>query len=291
MDRRTFVTRAGGALLGAPLLGPIDHLATLVPPRRPLAPGIQLYSVRERLARDFDGTLGALARMGYREVEFANWFGRRPAEVRRSLGAAGLTAPASHVELPAFRRDPAALCAAHAEAGIRTVVIAWMDPVERRTLDDWRRRADECNAFGEAAKRAGLAFAYHNHDYEFVPIGGAVPFELFATRTDPSLVRLELDLFWLAKAGQDPVRWVRRWPGRVTMMHVKDRARDGSQTVPGRGTLPLAAQVRLARDAGLTHAFVEHDEPADPMAFAYDAIKWFRRGDVGGTDEQPTTTG
>lgn len=242
--------------------------------------GIQLYSVRGLMAQDFDGTLRALAGIGYRELEFAGWHGRTPAQVKAAVAAAGLTAPSAHVDLAAFRADPAKLCGEHAEAGHRTVVVAWMLPAERRTLDDWARRIDEFARFGEAARRAGLQFAYHNHEFEFVPIDGTVPFELLATRTDPSLVRLELDLYWATVAGVDAVAWMRRWPGRVTMVHVKDRSADRQMVNVGAGTIPFDALLREARGLGLQHAFVEHDNPTDPMGFAKASYAWLSRRDV-----------
>lgn len=283
MQRREWLVRTGAAAMAASLgwSRPGSAWAEGELVTKPLDRiGIQLYSVRSLMAQDFDGTLRALAGIGYREVEFAGWYGRTPAQIKAAVAAAGLSAPSAHVDLAAFRADPAKLCGEHAEAGHRTVVIAWMLPAERKTLDDWKRRADEFTRFAEAAKRAGLGFGYHNHEFEFVPIDGTVPFELLTTRTDPSLVRLELDLYWATVAGADPVAWLRRWPGRVTMVHVKDRSVDGKMVDVGAGTVPFDVLLREARRLGLTHAFVEHDAPADPMGFARASYAWLSRRDV-----------
>lgn len=279
MQRREWLVRMGAAAVAAPWLvrRPPEAAASATPLERV---GIQLYSVRSLLARDFDGTLRALAAIGYREVEFAGWHGRTPAQVKTAVAAAGLAAPSAHVDLASFRTDPARLCGEHAEAGHRAVVIAWMSPAERKTLDDWRRRAEEFTRFAEAARRAGLAFGYHNHEFEFVPVEGTVPFEVLASATDPALVTLELDLYWATVAGADPLAWMRRWPGRVTMVHVKDRSADGRMVDVGAGTIGFDALLREARRLGLRHAFVEHDNPTDPMGFARASYGWLSRRDV-----------
>ncbi|MCU0623501.1 MAG: sugar phosphate isomerase/epimerase [Gemmatimonadaceae bacterium] len=282
MQRRDWLVRTGAAAMAASLGWRRAAAAEATESAdRPLERiGIQLYSVRSLMAQDFDGTLRALAGIGYREVEFAGWFGRTPAQVKAAVAAAGLTAPSAHVDLAAFRADPAKLCAEHAEAGHQTVVIAWMLPAERKTLDDWKRRADEFQRFAEAAKRAGLGFGYHNHEFEFMPIDGTVPFELLTTRTDPALVRLELDLYWATVAGVDPLAWMRRWPGRVRMVHVKDRSAEGKMVDVGAGVIAFDALLREARRLGLAHVFVEHDAPADPMGFARASYAWLSRRDV-----------
>lgn len=284
MLRREVLKRLGAAAI-VPAMGSWpERLASLgAPPMtdRPMEKvGIQLYSVRGLMAQDFDGTLRALAGIGYREVEFAGWHGRTPAQVKAALAAAGLAAPSAHVDLAAFRADAAKLCGEHAAAGHQTVVIAWMLPAERKTLDDWKRRVEEFGTFAEAAKRAGLRFAYHNHDFEFVPIDGTVPFELLAAGTDPRVVQLELDLYWMTVAGVDPLPWMRRWPGRVSMVHVKDRSAQGQMVSVGSGTISFDSLLREARRLGLRHAFVEHDNPPDPMGFARASYDWLSRRDV-----------
>jgi sugar phosphate isomerase/epimerase len=280
MDRREMLKRlavAGVAPWAYTIFDPAAPAVWRLPMPRV---GIQLYSVRSLLAKDFEGTLKALGAIGYREVEFAGWYNRTPDQIKRAVSDAGLTAPAAHVDLMAFRRDAAKLVAEHAAAGHRNVVVAWMPPGERTTLDDWKRRAEEFNRFGEAARNGGLSFAYHNHDFEFKPVEGQVPFEVLAAGTDPELVRLELDLYWATLAGADPLAWFRRWPGRVTMVHVKDRDAAGRMVDVGAGTLPFDPMLKAARKLGLQHAFIEHDNPTDPMAFAQASYTWLKGRDV-----------
>ena len=269
-SRREFLGTFGRAALGVVALGGVrpSVLAGLGPmPRTPI--GIQLYTVRKLMASDFDGTLAALAGIGYREVEFAGYFGRTPAQVRRSLRRHGLAAPSTHIPLPA---DDAAWQRTLDEAkaiGHQWVTIAWLDEPMRRTPDDWARVAERFNALGEQARRAGLRFAYHNHAFEFTRAGDTTLFDTLLARTDPALVDLEMDIYWVVKGGADPLAIIREHPGRFPLLHLKDAtaAPERLMVDVGAGTIDFPALLAADRDT-LKHAFVEHDEPADPLASA-----------------------
>src|SRR5690606_10546708 len=138
----------------------------------------------------------------YDEVEFAGYFERLPAQVKTSLQAAGLAAPAAHIALEAFERELDRTLDSAAEIGHRYVLVAWVGN-DRRTADGYRRTADEFNTFGEAARTRGLLFGYHNHDFEFAPIGETNGYDLLLENTDPQNVVFEMDLFWIVKAGGD----------------------------------------------------------------------------------------
>ena len=222
------------------------------------------------MARDFDGTLAALAGIGYREVEFAGYFRRTPAQVREALRRNGLTSPSTHIAFPA---DDAAWARTLDDAnaiGHQWVTIAWLDEPMRRTSDDWVRIADRFNRLGALAREAGLRFAYHNHDFEFARAGRGMRFDTLLTRTDPALVDLEMDVYWVTKAGADPMWYLRHHAGRFPMLHLKDAtaAPERRMVDVGAGTIDWAALLTLAREQGTSHAFVEHDEPADPLASA-----------------------
>lgn len=281
MQRRTLLQWLAGAVASTALGGAAPRLAgaadVFARGRRVDQIGIQLYTVRALMEREFDETLRALGALGYREVEFAGWYGRTPAQLREALRGARLTAPSSHVDVAELRRDAARVVGTHAEAGFQYVVVPWLNVADRQTLDDWRRRADEFTKFAEAARRAGIGFAYHNHEFEFTPIGGELPMEILATRTDPALVKLELDLYWTVAAGASPVKWITRWPGRVVAVHVKDRSADGKMVDVGQGTIPFGELLRTAKANGLRHWFVEHDNPPDPMASAVSSHNWLAK--------------
>lgn len=233
--------------------------------------GLQLFTVRDRMMADLPGALSRIAEIGYREVEFAGYFGAPPAEIRRLVAASGLSAPAAHIGAftgpDAVRDDPDRWIGEVAEAGHEWLVIPWLDEEDRRTLDQYRELADALNGFAERCRASGLKFAYHNHDFEFRPIDGVQPYDLLMERCDPALVAFELDLYWATHAGRDPRALLAQYPGRFPMCHVKDRAADGSMIDVGAGTIDFAA-IFADPNASFVHYFVEHDAPRDSLATA-----------------------
>ena len=280
MDRRQFVGRAlsaGAVVAGA---GPAGLIASSFPsPLRSAFPdrwGLQLYTVRSLMADDVEGTLAAVAGIGYREVEFAGYFGRAPAELRATLEASQLAAPAAHLSLAELRANFGAHADAAAEIGHRYLVLPYLSGPERpggsprAVADGYRRLAEELNAIGERCERAGLRFAYHNHDFELEPqaVRGetVTPLEIMLTGTDPDLVRFEMDFYWMVHGGADPLDYFHRFPGRFELCHIKDRTADGNMVDVGAGDIDFAAILGRAGQAGLLHYIVEHDAPTDPLA-------------------------
>lgn len=228
--------------------------------------GVQLYTLRGEMERDVGATLERVAAIGYREVEFAGYFGQGPAEIRGLLAAAGLRAPAAHLPVEALRDDPDPILESAATIGHEWVIVAWVPEDMRGTLDDWRRTADLFDRIGERAAAAGLRFGYHNHDFEIPPMEGRMPLDVLLESTDPDRVDLELDLFWITHGGGDPIAFMERWPGRVRLVHVKDRTADGDMVDVGAGVIDFGAIFARRARAGIRHAFVEHDMPGDPWA-------------------------
>ncbi|MGH7567687.1 MAG: sugar phosphate isomerase/epimerase family protein [Gemmatimonadales bacterium] len=272
MDRRAFLQLCAGMALVPHTPVPTSHdgLDRI---------GIQLYTVRTLLRDDFEGTLARIAAIGYREVEFAGYFDRGPALVKSALVRAGLTAPGTHLPLADLRDDPDRTLASAASIGHHYVVVAWIPAEERRTRDAWKRLADDFNRIGERCRGAGLQFAYHNHDYEFVPLAGRLPFDLLLGGTDPTLVQLEIDLYWITKGGQDPLRYFAEYPGRITLVHVKDSAGAPEHRMVdvGRGAIDWPRIFARRAQAGIRHVFVEHDQPSDPLAFARASYEYLKR--------------
>lgn len=279
MQRRGFLAGLGAAAWAA-LRGSRRASATLRPAR--LAPlGVQLYTVRAEMQRDLEHTLALVAAIGYREVEFWNYYGRTPSQIAALLRQNGLVAPSVHVGLEALEGDAAApTLAAAREIGHEAVIVAWTPPAWRRTLDDWRGLAERFARAGERVNRAGLRLGYHNHDFEFAPLDGRVPFELLCDAVSPDLLAIQLDIYWMIQAGQDPVRFFGRRPGRIPSVHVKDRSADGRMVDVGAGTLDWPALLGAARGAGVRHWYVEHDEPADGLASIRASYEYLSRLDL-----------
>jgi sugar phosphate isomerase/epimerase len=229
--------------------------------------GVQLYTVRAAMGRDVAATLQAVAKLGFREVEFAGYFNRTPAEIRRLLDDNGLTSPSCHVGLEAVQGGLDATADAAHVVGHRYLTVASLDMRTLKSADDWKRMADTFNEAGRRAKAAGLQYAYHNHDAEFKPVDGRVPMEILIGGTDPGLVAYEMDLYWISRAGIDPRTYFARFPGRFELVHVKDSkgAPEHTMTEVGNGTLDWKGIFAQHRQAGIKHYFVEHDNPADPM--------------------------
>ena len=229
--------------------------------------GLQLYTVRAAMEKDVPGTLRAVAKIGYREVEFAGYFRHAPADIRKMLDDNGLTSPSTHLGLDDLRqRFDTVAETAHA-VGHRYLTVASLDMRDIRTLNDWQKVCEAFNEAGRRAKGAGLRFAYHNHAVEFAAVDGRIPMDVLLTGTDPSLVTFEMDLYWVTKAGFDPRTWFARYPGRFELVHVKDsRGAPGhTMTEVGSGAMDWKGIFAQRRKAGIRHYFVEHDEPANAM--------------------------
>ncbi len=258
MRRRDFVGGLGFLALGSfssPARG--ARLGTI---------GLQLYTVRRDLEKDFEATLAQVAEVGFREVEFAGLFGRSPGEVRSILDRHTLLAPSMHVDLPEIEQDWARTLATGNTLGVRHIICAWLEPEARESLDDYKRHAETFNRAGEEAKRAGIQFGFHNHDFELVPLEGTVPYDLLLRDTDPALVQMEMDLYWITKAGADPLPYFERYPGRFPLVHVKDM--DGTPqkyfTEVGKGVVDFRRVFARSKLAGIRHYFVEQDETPGP---------------------------
>ena len=268
MNRRHFVRLSAGAAAGG-LLG-LEHVSFLAKAEAAQSSldriGVQLYTVRTLLENDFEGTMAAVADIGFHEVEFHDYFGREPQQVRELLTDLGLDAPASHFPSESLRDDPEGVIETALAIGHRYVILAWLPPEDRASIDQYADLAAFCNRMGKLAKSAGLRFAFHNHDFDLYPIEGTVPFDLLISETDPDLVDFELDLFWTTKAGHDPLDYFESHPGRFPLCHVKDMAEDQNMVEVGGGGIDFASIFAASNRAGLEYYFVEHDEPADPLA-------------------------
>ena len=272
MKRRNFLKSSG--LTAAGLI--LSPLVQATGKRRLEQIGIQLYTVRDLMARDSAGTLEALAAIGYDEVEFAGFHGHSPADVRAMLDNTGLAAPSGHVLVESILSSSVQIIEAAQVVGLKYLVLGWLEPEERKSLDDYRRLAELCNRFGEQCRMAGIQFAYHNHEFEFERLEDQRPMDLLLAKTDDSLMKVELDFYWIAFAGADPFEYFVKYPGRFPLCHIKDMAIDRKMVDVGAGTIDFSSLFSAGKQAGLVHYFIERDDSPDPMATAaasYDAVR------------------
>jgi sugar phosphate isomerase/epimerase len=261
-SRRSFL-KASGVAAAAACAG-AGRLSAL-PLRLPI--GLQLYSVRELLPKDFDGTLRKVREAGYTEVEAAGYYDRKAAEFRHAMDLAGLRCVSTHHALAALLEHGDELIEYGHALGLEYIICPWpmrRDPAAKGslTLDDWRWVAGELNRVGEKVKAAGMTFGYHNHGPEFDSEGGVVFYDELLRLTDPRLVVFELDCGWVAAAGRTPVEYLSKEPERFPLLHVKDMVKGANgqyhSTVMGRGVVDYRPILRAA--TGLKHYFIEQEE-------------------------------
>lgn len=277
MNRRSFVAEL--AALGLAVGAGAQSCASTAVRRRSWPIGVQLYTVRRELEGDFQQTLERVASLGYAEVEFAGYFGRRAQAVASSLRQAGLDAPSGHFPLESLDNWDETLEFASG-VGHRYVVIPWVPPERRADPHAYRELARVFSEAGAHARRSGIRLAYHNQEYDFTPApgGGALPFDLLLAETDPAFVEFELDVYWMMKGGQDPLHYLRNWPGRFPMLHLKDSsgAPGHRMTEVGSGAIDWPAILSLGSETGARHLFVEHDEPASALASVEESLAYLR---------------
>ncbi len=258
--------------------------------------GLQLYTVRDAMQKDPLGTLARLAKLGYNSVEGATYtgdqkfYGMEPKAFAKVLKQNGQIMPSSHYRLGkeqingesqkgTIMRDWDKAVDDAAAVGVKYMVCAYLSPNERGNMDDYKVIADQLNKAGERCKQSGIQLCYHNHDFEFVAQGGQLPYDMLLA-TDKNLVKMELDLFWATKAGQDPIALFNKHPGRFPLWHVKDMDRTPPHmfTEVGNGTIDFKRIFKEANKAGLKYFFVEQDRtPGDPFVSVTQSISYIKK--------------
>ena len=261
-SRRSFL-KATAAVAAAACGGSLRLAAR----RMGLPIGLQLYSVRELLPKDFDGTLAKVRAAGYTEVEAAGYFDRTAAVWRHAMDQAGLRCVSTHHTLALLQAHQDELIEYGHALGLEYIICPWprrRDPAltGALTLDDWRWVAEQLNRIGEKVKAAGMSFGYHNHGPEFGSEGGVVFYDELLRLTDPKLVCFEMDCGWVAAAGRNPVDYLGKTPERFPLLHVKDMVKGANgqfhSTVMGRGVVDYRPILRAA--TGLKHYYIEQEE-------------------------------
>ncbi len=270
ISRRRFVQLSAGALAAA-------KFAHANPLGLPI--GLQLYSVREVLPKDYLGTLKQIAAMGYQEVEAAGFYDHSADDVKTAMQTAGLKCVSSHYPLGTLKPQIDSILPFAKTVGIQYIVCSspmHRDPSSKGelSLDDWKWTAGQFNEIATKVKAAGLSFAYHNHVAEFHPTDGTLPYDILLNNTDPAKVSFELDCGWAIVSGQDPVQILKQHSSRIVMLHIKDFVDNKPPSVElGKGSIDYKPIIAAAKGAKIRHCFVEQEEFQGPMmaALAADA--------------------
>jgi sugar phosphate isomerase/epimerase len=236
--------------------------------------GLQIYTLRDQIPEDLEGTLKKVAEIGYKNIEGYGYGNRMileriPAEFRKIVEDLGMKLPSMHVvtELTTSESKVSIMdqwkttVEDMASIDVQYVVYAIIAEEERKTLDDFKIWAERFNQFGEICKQAGSQFVYHNHDFEFKPFNGQMGYDILLKETDPELVKFEIDIYWITKGGQDPVAYIKNNPGRFELYHVKDMEDSPEKTFTevGQGTIDFERVFKVRETAGMKLFFVEQD--------------------------------
>jgi sugar phosphate isomerase/epimerase len=247
--------------------------------------GLQLWSLREYLPKDLDGTLAKVRAMGFREVEGAGLWGRSVREFRSALDAAGLHCQSAHISFERLRDDAAGAFEEVKAVGATWVVCPWIPHGDVFTRDDMQKVAEAFNRFGTAAADAGLRFAYHCHGYEFIPSTEGTLFDSLARATDPKRVMFQIDVFHALFGGAEPSALIKKYSDRVPSLHLKDLKKGvpikaGTAIGPpeadvpvGTGQVEMPSVLRAAVAAGTSLYYVE-DESADPWGHIPQSLRY-----------------
>jgi len=273
INRRKFIERAASGAISA------WALTKNIPITRLDKVGVQLYTVRNDMEKDFEGTLQKVASLGYKEVEFAGYYNRTPQQVKEILNRLGLESPSVHVPLKAIQDNIEQSIEAAKIIGHKLIVCPYLEPDDRKTIDNYKRHAETFNKAGEACNQAGIEFGYHNHDFELAAIDGTVPLDLLLAETDKNLVKLEMDLYWMKKANVNSLAYIAKHPGRTIAFHVKDMDNTPKMffTEVGRGIINFKEIFTQSKNSGVKYYFVEQDQspgsPLDSLKISIDYLK------------------
>lgn len=239
--------------------------------------GVQLYTVRKELERDFEGTLRRVAEIGYDDVEFAGLFGRDPKAVRQMVKKLGMRVAASHINWEKLKNDPDGAINETKSLGAKYLVLAWLPSEERQTIAQWKDWIKIINRVAKLADGKGIRFLYHNHDFEFKKIDGIEPFDLLLDTVDRKYVSFEIDLYWLKLAGRDPEPLFARYPKGFPFSHVKDMSKSETAMVDvGDGQIDFARIFAESDKSGMKNFMVEHDDTKEPFKTLEKSLKYLR---------------
>ncbi len=304
MKRRRFVKNASVA---ATALSLFPGLASSCATKSLNTIGVQLFSLPKLLEKDFNAGIKLIAEIGYKEIEMfgpfpfsvdtakerwdsitpalgfsgSGYFGHTLQDIKTILEEHKVKVTSVHSDMETMQARMDEIGKAGDQLGFEYIGLPAIPEEKRKTLDDYKRVAEELNEIGEKAKKAGLKFAYHNHGYGLNEIDGQIPLKIIFDQTDPNLVFFEMDIYWTVAGGADPIDYLRSYPGRYHLMHIKDMKKkirfsgDGSRpsqwielfpymTSAGEGVLDIPSIISVGQKNGVRHFYVEQDMVENP---------------------------
>ncbi|HEX3007392.1 MAG TPA: sugar phosphate isomerase/epimerase [Bacteroidales bacterium] len=282
-SRRDFLRLSVAGAIGLTALSSFTLKPNAIDKKK-LGVGLQLYTIRDAMSADPKGSLKKVSDLGYKHLELANYsngkfYGFAPKEFKKIVADLDMNILSSHtqVEAAGITLDNAKKMADdHAELGVKYCVQPWVNDVDR-TIEKYKKMVGDWNQVGRIMKAAGIQFGYHNHNFEFMNIDGVVPYyDIFMREMDPDLITMEIDLFWVSKAGQDPLEMFRKYPGRFQLFHMKDMHKNENPFFEvnkddvcsvGEGVIDFRAILGAKKAAGMKHMFVEDDNQGNGKPF------------------------
>lgn len=314
INRRTFVKNSGLAIAGSTFS--LKKLLDMSDLKNKTALGVQLFSIPHLVDKDLKGTLKLISEIGYKEIEFFGpysfsaettinrweglkkqlglnrnaFYGYSVPETAKLLKEYGLKATSIHADLTTMRTNMNQMLEAVAPLGTKYIALPALEGEERKTLDDYKKRVAEFNQLGEQMSEYGISFVYHNHGFEHAEMEGVVPMHYLLQHTDPKYVKFELDIFWMSAAGGEPIEFLKAYPNRFKLMHLKDAREpvrfkgDGGtpdqwmavfpkMADPGEGIFDLESIIQQASISGVEIFFLERDLSPDPMTTLTNSFK------------------
>ncbi|NQU52048.1 MAG: sugar phosphate isomerase/epimerase [Bacteroidetes bacterium] len=283
-DRREFLKISAAGTLGALALGSFACTSAATTDRKSFGVGLQLYTIRDAMTADVIGTLQKVSDLGYKNLELANYAGGKfygyvPTEFKKIVNDMGMDIISSHtsVEAEGITMESAKKMADdHAILDVKYCVQPWVEEVDRN-IESYKRMIGDWNEVGKIMKSVGIQFGYHNHNFEFNNIDGIVPYyDIFMPEMDADLITMEIDMYWVTKAGQDPVEMFNKYPGRFQLFHFKDMAEKSAPfydvikddiTSVGAGLIDFKRIYEARETAGMKYMFVEDDNQGNGKPF------------------------
>jgi sugar phosphate isomerase/epimerase len=277
IDRRNFISKAGMVAAGAMVLpswacknskpdaaAENAEVPAIMAGSIP-AFGLQLYTLRDDMPKDPKGVLKQVADFGYKQIESFEgkqgmFWGMSNTDFKAYCDELGIAMVASHCDI---NKDFEKKAAEAAAIGMKYLICPWVGP--QKKLDDFKKIADTFNQKGEVCRQNGIRFAYHNHDYTFLTQEGQIPQDVLMANTNPDLVDFEMDIYWVVTPGADPIAWMKKYPGRFKLSHVKDRIKNAAagdkdaSCELGTGSINYASLLKSASENGMEYFIVEQE--------------------------------